>query len=260
MKIATWNVNSLNVRLEQVIEWLKFNSVDVLCLQEIKMINEKFPSKVFSEIGYHCVFSGQKTYNGVAIISKKIGSDILYKITESDDAQKRFIAMTISSSLNQKIRIICIYCPNGQSIESEKYIYKLKWFESLYHFLKKELKFYQYCAILGDYNVAPSNIDTYNPEIISDNILISKLERKAFNRLLKLGLFDAFRLFEQPEKSFTWWDYRRESFKKNIGFRIDHILLSKELCKICNDCSIDFTPRKKKRPSDHTPVIATLDF
>ncbi len=259
MKIATWNVNSIKIRLPQILDWLKNNPVDILCLQELKISNEMFPIEDFKNISYHSFWSGQKSYNGVAILSQKPGTDITYEIPNYDDNQKRFIALTILK-YNKKIRIVCVYCPNGQSINSDKYTYKLQWFEALHSHLKVELQNNSNLAVLGDYNIAPSDADVYYPKKLEGEILVSKPERDAFNKLLKLGLYDAFRLFNQPEKSFSWWDYRRGAFHKNIGLRIDLILLSRELHKTCTSCVIDKSPRFSYRPSDHVPIIATLDF
>ncbi len=261
MRIATWNVNSLKVRLNQILDWLYKNPVDVLCLQETKTPDEKFPWEIFKNFNYYTVFSGQNTYNGVAILSKYPCKDITDNMNRyNNDSQKRFLALTTNSPLGKEIRVVCIYCPNGQSIDSDKYGYKLRWLDSLHNYLKKEIHSHPCLVVSGDYNIAPSDIDVYTDKVQKDQILVSLPERKAFDRLINLGFVDAFRLVRIHEKSFSWWDYRKKAFQRNAGFRIDHILLSMNLLKTCIDCKIDRLPRANDRPSDHTPVIAELDF
>lgn len=259
MKLATWNVNSLNVRLPQVLDWLNANPVDALCLQELKLPDEKFPLQAFTDMGYHASWAGQKTYNGVAILSREPGIAMVRNITGYDDHQQRLLALTLPSPVGE-LRVICAYCPNGQAVGSEKYAYKLEWFEALRGWLQEELQRYPHLAILGDYNVAPADIDVHNPEKWEGQVLVSEPERAALNRLLELGLHDSFRLFEQPEKSFSWWDYRQFAFRRNAGLRIDHILLSDALRQACTACVIDKAPRANEQPSDHAPVVATLNF
>lgn len=251
MKIATWNVNSLKVRLPHLLGWLGSNSVDLICLQETKTEDQNFPLQEIQQAGYQVVFSGQKTYNGVAILSKHPLSDVQTGIPDFEDAQKRIIAATVGG-----IRIVCVYIPNGQSLDSDKYQYKLRWLEALTHWLRNELTRYPKLALLGDYNIAPEDRDLYDPEAWAGNVLVSAPERAAFQGLLQLGLRDAFRQFEQPEKSYSWWDYRMMAFRRNMGLRIDHILLSHALT--CTACQIDKSPRKLERPSDHTIVTADL--
>jgi len=258
MKLATWNVNSLKVRLPQVIEWLKANPVDALCLQELKQTDDKFPLDAFTELGYHAVWAGQKTYNGVAIITRVPGSAMVRNIPTMDDPQQRLLAITIPSPVGD-IRVICAYCPNGQSLDSEKYPYKLDWYKHLHQWVAEELKTYPRLALLGDYNIAPADEDVHNPEKWVGQVLVSEPERAAFQGLIGLGLVDSFRQFEQPEKTFTWWDYRQFGFRRNAGLRIDHILLSEPLAKICTACVVDKAPRANEQPSDHAPVIATLN-
>jgi exodeoxyribonuclease-3 len=253
MKLVTWNVNSLNVRLPHVLQWLADNPVDVLCLQELKMTDEKFPVAAIEEAGYHVAFTGQKTYNGVAILSRHPILDVVKNNPLFPDEQQRIISGTIEG-----IRIICAYIPNGQAVGSEKYAYKLKWLEALHTWVEAELKVYPKLALLGDYNIAPDDRDVHDPVAWEGDILVSPPERAAFEGLISLGLSDAFRLFEQEEKQFSWWDYRRMGFRLNRGLRIDHILLSAPLKAQCTACVIDKTPRKWEQPSDHTPVIATL--
>jgi exodeoxyribonuclease-3 len=254
MKIATWNVNSLKVRLPQVLQWLADHPVDVLCLQETKLTDDKFPSAEIEAAGYHVAFSGQKTYNGVAILSKSPLIDVVKNNPRFDDPQQRILAATIAG-----VRIVCAYVPNGQSVDSDKYDYKLAWLAALHDWLAEEAKAYPELAVLGDYNIAPEDQDVHDPAAWVGQVLVSEPERAALQRLLDLGLQDAFRLFEQAEKSFSWWDYRQLGFRLNKGMRIDHILLSKALADRCNACVIDRAPRKWEQPSDHAPVIATLD-
>lgn len=259
MKLATWNINSLNVRLPHVLNWLADNPMDALCLQELKQTDDRFPIDAFREAGYEAHWAGQKTYNGVAIITPVAGQDEQRNIPGFDDPQQRVIAVTLPSPVGE-IRVICVYCPNGQSIDSDKYLYKLNWYKALHGWLEKELKRYPLLAVLGDYNVAPRDEDVHDPELWKGQVLVSDPERAAFQGLLDLGLVDSFLQFEHDEKPFTWWDYRRMAFRRNAGLRIDHILLSRELMKWCTACVIDREPRGQTQPSDHTPVIATLDF
>jgi len=253
MRIATWNVNSLKVRLPHVLDWLATNPVDVLCLQELKQEDSHFPQNELHQIGYQSVFSGQKTYNGVAILSKSAPTDILRGLPNFADEQKRLIAATIDG-----VRIVCVYIPNGQSIDSDKYPYKLSWLAALQEWLKGELVKHPRLALLGDYNIAPEDRDVYDPQAWAGNVLVSEAERDAFRALEQLGLRDSFRLFEQPEKSYSWWDYRMMAFRRNMGLRIDHILLSPALAPDCISCTIDPAPRKLERPSDHAPVVAEI--
>lgn len=259
MKIATWNVNSLRVRLPQVLSWLQDNPVDALCLQELKLADEHFPLEALSEIGYHAVWAGQKTYNGVAIVSRHPGEDTRRNLPGLDDPQQRVIATTLPSPAGP-VRIVSAYCPNGQSVGSDKYEYKLRWFAALRDWLEEELASHPRIAVLGDYNVAPADEDVHDPAKWEGDVLVSEPERAAFRSLLDLGLSDAFRLFPQPEKSFSWWDYRRFAFRRNAGLRIDHILLSEGLRPHCTECRIDTAPRALEQPSDHAPVVATLEL
>ncbi|MGL4602957.1 MAG: exodeoxyribonuclease III [Iodobacter sp.] len=254
MKIVTWNVNSLKVRLPQVLEWLAAHpDVTALCLQETKMDDPVFPRADIEEAGFHVVFAGQRTYNGVAIIAREPLTDVVVNIPGFEDAQVRLIAATM-----QGVRLVCAYIPNGQSLESDKYQYKLSWLTALTAWLKTEMARYSKLALLGDYNIAPQDADVHDPKKWEGQVLVSAPERDAFQALLDLGLTDSFRLFDQPEKSFSWWDYRGFGFRKNAGMRIDHILLSAELVPLCSECVIDIEPRKNERPSDHTPVIANI--
>lgn len=254
MKIATWNVNSLNVRAPQVLEWLNTEAVDVLCVQETKIEDHKFPYTDLANMGYQAVHLGQKTYNGVAIISRHPIDEVQFDIPNLEDTQKRVVAATI-----QGIRIICVYIPNGQSVDSDKYQYKLNWLQALTAYLEQQLKQYPKLALLGDYNIAPEDRDVYDPERWKGSVLVSEPERAAFRQLQALGLHDSFRLFEQPEKLYSWWDYRMVAFRRNLGLRIDHILISSALVPTAKSSWIDRAPRKLERPSDHTPVILELD-
>lgn len=255
MKIATWNVNSLNVRAPQVLEWLNAEAVDVLCVQETKIEDHKFPYDEFANIGYQAVHLGQKTYNGVAIISKHPIEEVQFDIPNLEDIQKRVVAATICG-----IRIICVYIPNGQSVGSDKYLYKLQWLQALTAYLEQQLKQYPKLALLGDYNIAPEDRDVYDPERWQGSVLVSEPERAAFRQLQALGLHDSFRLFEQPEKLYSWWDYRMVAFRRNLGLRIDHILISSALVPAAKASWIDRAPRKLERPSDHTPVVLELNI
>lgn len=251
MKIATWNVNSLKVRLPHVLDWLATNQPDALGLQEIKCEDAGFPLEALAEAGYRAVFDGQKTYNGVAILSRSEATDVVRGIPGFEDEQKRVIAATIDG-----VRVVCGYFPNGQAVGSEKFEYKLRWLEALTAWLKDEIAAHPKLALVGDYNIAPDERDAH-PDW-SDEIHVSEPERAAFYRIEALGLKDAFRLFVQPEQSFSWWDYRMGAFRRNYGLRIDHVLLTPMLAEACTACVIDKAPRKLERPSDHAPVLVDL--
>jgi exodeoxyribonuclease III len=253
-KLATWNVNSLTVRLPHVLDWLKENPIDVLCLQETKQEDIKFPYEALKSAGYNAVHNGQKTYNGVAILSPHEITDVVYDIAGFEDVQKRVISATING-----IRVICVYVVNGQAVDSEKYAYKIRWLEALNNWVVEELKKYPNLVILGDYNIAPDDRDCHDPEAWEGQVLVSPRERDAFEALLMLGLHDSFRLFETNGGHYSWWDYRMMGFRRNHGLRIDHILVSDALKDKCVSCVIDKAPRKLERPSDHTPVILELN-
>lgn len=259
LKLATWNVNSLKVRLPQVLAWLQDNPVDALCLQELKLSDDLFPLEAFTQAGYQARWAGQKTYNGVAVITRAETTDVQRNIPGFEDHQQRILATTLPSPIGD-IRVISAYCPNGQAVDSDKYTYKLAWFAALRSWLEQEMKVYPRLAILGDYNVAPADADVHDPAKWEGDVLVSPAERSAFNALLDLGLTDAFRLFPQEPASFSWWDYRRFAFRRNAGLRIDHVLLSAELTPYCSACSIDKAPRANEQPSDHAPVVATLNL
>jgi exodeoxyribonuclease-3 len=259
VKLATWNVNSLTIRLNRVLDWLTEHQPDVLCLQELKMETHKFPLEAFAPLGYHAVAHGQKTYNGVAILAKVPTAqlrDVQCGIPGYDDPQARVIAATVGDT-----RVICLYVVNGQSVGSEKYEYKLQWLRHCTQFIKEEMAAHEKLAVLGDFNIAPDDRDVHDPDAWRDQVLCTDEERAYFDRWLNLGLKDAFRLFDQPDKSFSWWDYRMLAFPKNLGLRIDHILLSPTLAQSCTSCTIDREARKAKgedKPSDHAPVTATM--
>lgn len=254
MQIATWNVNSLRIRLDQVLAWLDANpDVLALALQETKQEDSQFPLDAFTQAGLHVSFSGQKTYNGVAWIAREPLQDIQANLPQFPDPQKRLLAVTCAG-----IRLICVYIPNGQEPGSEKFAYKLNWLAALQAYVAEQQRQYPQLALLGDFNIAPEDRDVYDPQTWEGHNLVSPPERAAFAGLLEQGMVDAFRLFTQPERSFSWWDYRAMGFRRNAGLRIDHILLSKALAETCQACHIDREPRKHERPSDHTPVVATL--
>ena len=253
MKFATWNVNSLNVRLPHVLDWLSDAKPDVLCLQETKQEDSKFPYDALKEAGYEAVHIGQKTYNGVAILSRHPLTNIQRNIPGLADEQQRVIAANIND-----VRVVCAYIPNGQAVDSDKYQYKLRWLAALRDWLQAELAVHPKLLLLGDYNIAPEDRDCHDPAAWVGQVLVSPPERAAFQQLVNLGLHDSFRLFEQPDKSFSWWDYRMAGFRRNLGMRIDHILVSDALKPYCAEAYIDKAPRKLERPSDHTPVVLQL--
>jgi len=255
MRLATWNVNSLKVRLPQVLDWLKLHQPDILCLQETKLEDANFPVPQLQAAGYQVLFSGQKTYNGVAMLTREAAREALAEIPGYSDPQKRVLAATVGG-----LRVICLYVPNGQSVDSDKYRYKLDWLAAVTAWLKRELAAHPRLAVVGDYNIAPEERDVHDPKAWEGQVLCSAPERKAFQDLLATGLKDSFRLFEQPANSYTWWDYRMHAFRRKMGLRIDHILVNASLAPACRACSVDIEPRKAERPSDHAPVWADLDL
>ncbi|ABM38078.1 exodeoxyribonuclease III [Polaromonas naphthalenivorans] len=259
MKIATWNVNSLTVRLPQVLDWLAANPVDVLCLQELKLSDDKFPLQELEAAGYQSAVFGQKTYNGVAILSRTPARNIVKNITGFTDEQSRVIAATLDMPTGE-VRVVNGYFVNGQSPGSEKFEYKMKWLESLRNWLREELAEHPNLVLLGDFNITADDRDSYDPEGLRETIHHTSEERQHFQALVKLGLNDAFRMFDQPEKSYSWWDYREMAFRRNRGLRIDHILVSEALKPLVRSCVIDKLPRKNERPSDHVPVVLELDL
>lgn len=254
MKFAAWNVNSLKVRLPHLQDWLTDAQPDVVCLQETKLEDHNFPQADLEQAGYQVAFSGQKTYNGVALVSRHPLTDVVCGNPHFPDPQKRLIAATV-----QGVRVISAYVPNGQEVGADKYQYKLAWLAALAQWLKEELAAHPKLVLAGDFNIAPDDRDVHDPKAWAGKILCSEAERQAFQTLLDLGLQDSFRLFEQPEKTFSWWDYRMLGFQKNLGLRIDHVLLSQPLAARCTVSIIDRAPRKRERPSDHAPVMATVE-
>jgi len=256
LKLATWNVNSLNVRLPRLVAWLGAEQPDVVCLQETKLEDDKFPRLELEAAGYAAQFSGQRTYNGVALLTRAGATppvDVVTALPGFDDVQKRVLAATVGAR-----RIIGFYVPNGQVVGSDKYRYKLDWCRAATAWLANEYARHPELAVCGDFNVAPEDRDVHDPELWRGQVLFSDPERAVFRDWLALGFKDAFRLFEQPEKSFSWWDYRQLAFPKNHGLRIDHVLLSPALAAKCTACRIDRNQRKGEKPSDHAPVIAEL--
>ncbi len=258
MKIATWNVNSLTARLQHVLDWLAANPVDVLCLQELKMSDDKFPLEVLAAAGYEAAVFGQKTYNGVAILSRAPLRDIARNIGGFTDEHSRVVSATLDTA-HGPLRIVNGYFVNGQSLDSEKFIYKMKWLEALHDWLRAELVAHPDLVLLGDFNITPEDRDSFDPEGLRETIHHSTPERQQFQALLALGLTDAFRLFDQPDKSYSWWDYRMLGYPKNRGLRIDHILVSTPVVPRVTACTIDRVPRKWTKPSDHAPVTVVLD-
>ena len=253
MKIATWNVNSLSVRLPQVLDWLAANPTDVLALQELKLTDDKFPVAAFNEAGYQAQWFGQKTYNGVALISSSEGVEVVKNIPGFEDEMSRVIAATYGD-----VRVIGAYFPNGQAPDSDKFVYKMRWLDALRDWVGSEMKKHPNLVLLGDYNITFDALDMWDPVALAGTIHCTDAEREKLQALIDLGLTDSFRLFEQPEKSYSWWDYREFAFRRNRGLRIDHILISQALKARAMACVIDRAPRKNERPSDHAPVVLTL--
>jgi exodeoxyribonuclease III len=254
MKLATWNVNSLNVRLPQLLEWLPANAPDALVLQETKLTDDKFPHEAIAALGYHAHWLGQKTYNGVALITRTAAVGVVKNIPGHDDEQARVIAGTVDG-----IRVVGAYVPNGQAVDSEKFPYKLKWLDAFHRWLAEEIKQHPNLVVMGDFNIAPRDEDVHDPALWQGQVLCTDEERTRLQHLLGLGLVDAFRLFDQPPKSFSWWDYRMLGFQKNRGLRIDLILVSDPLRASVTACTIDRAQRKKEKASDHAPVVVVLD-
>ncbi|MDR2172950.1 MAG: exodeoxyribonuclease III [Burkholderiales bacterium] len=255
MKLAAWNVNSLNVRLPRLLGWLKKQTPDIVCLQETKCEDVRFPQDALREAGYQSCFYGQKTYNGVAILARQgmPMTEVCCGVEDYNDPQARVIAATVAG-----IRVVCVYVPNGQSIGSEKYEYKMQWCRYLRRYLQETLMQHPKLIVAGDFNIVPEDRDVYDPDAWRGQILCSDEERAAFRSFLSLGLVDSFRLFEQPPNTFSWWDYRQLGFAKNRGLRIDHVLISEALRSQCVASTIDRDERKGEKPSDHAPVMAVL--
>ena len=253
LKLASWNVNSLKVRLDHVLAWLDSSQVDVLGIQETKLVDEQFPAAVFIERGYHLAYAGQKTYNGVAVISRRPISDVVTDIPGLEDPQRRILAVTLGD-----LRLINLYVPNGAEVGTDKYEYKLNWLAHVTAYIEEQVHIYPRLVVMGDFNIAPEDRDVHDPVEWGEGILVSPLERQAWSKLLSTCLKDSFRLFPQEDNQFSWWDYRAAGFRRNRGLRIDHILLSEALAENCLASHIDRTPRTWERPSDHTPVWVEL--
>ncbi len=254
MKVASWNVNSVNVRLRHVLNWLEDHNVDILGLQETKIVDDDFPREAFEDAGYHVLTAGQKTYNGVALLSRHAGKEIVRAIPDFDDTEKRVLAATYGD-----VRVINLYVPNGKRVGSEKYDYKLRWLEALKSFLAEELSKRASVLVIGDFNIAPEDRDVHDPVAWQGSVLVSQPERDALKAILDLGLVDCFRLFPQEESRFSWWDYRAGAFRRNMGLRIDLILANRPLAERCRKSCIDKNARGWERPSDHAPVLAEFD-
>lgn len=257
MKITTWNVNSLTARLQHVLDWLTANPVDVLCLQELKMTDDKFPVEALQAIGYGAQFFGQKTYNGVAILSRSAVRDVVKNIVGFEDEHSRVIVGTVDSPAGP-VRVMNGYFVNGQELGSEKFAYKMRWLGGLNAYVQAEMAAHPRLVLLGDFNITPDDRDTFDPEGLRETIHHSTQERQWFQQLLAMGLTDTFRMFEQAPKSFSWWDYRMLGYQKNRGLRIDHVLVSDALKPLVKSCVIDRVPRKWEKPSDHAPVTVEL--
>ena len=257
MRITTWNINSLNARLQHALDWLAANPVDVLALQELKLTDDKFPHDALREAGYETAVFGQKTYNGVALLARGAVADVTRNIPGFADESARVIAGTVEGP-GGPLRLVNGYFVNGQAPGTEKFEYKMSWLRALRDWLREELATHPRLVLLGDFNIAPEDRDSYDPVGLAETIHHTTEERDHFRKLLGLGLTDAFRLFEQPEKSYSWWDYRMLGYQKNRGLRIDHILVSQALTPLVTACTVDRQPRKNKQPSDHAPVVATL--
>jgi exodeoxyribonuclease III len=255
MKIASWNVNSLNVRLPHLIEWLGTAAPDIVALQETKLENSKFPVDAISTAGYRCIYSGQKTYNGVAILCRDEPGEPVTDISGLDDPQRRILVATVAG-----VRVVNLYVVNGQAVGSEKFAYKLAWLAKVRDFIEAEMRRFPQMIVLGDFNIAPDDRDVHDPAAWHEQILCSTPERAALKSLFDLGLHDSFRLFTQEGGHYSWWDYRQAGFRRDLGLRIDLILASEALRERCRGATIDRTPRTWERPSDHTPVLLELDM
>lgn len=254
MKIASWNVNSLRVRLPHVLDWLESAKPDVLGLQETKMTDDQFPAAEIEAAGYQVEYAGQKTYNGVALLTKEKATDIITDVEGLDDPQRRILGATVNG-----VRVLNLYVVNGKEVGDEKYDWKLHWLEKVSDYIESQVQQNEKFVVMGDFNIAPGDADVHDADAWQDRILCSQPERAALQRLLDMGLSDTFRLFEQEEKSFSWWDYRAAGFRRNLGLRIDLILASKLLSDNCIASYIDKEPRKLERPSDHAPVVAEFN-
>lgn len=255
LKIASWNVNSLNVRLPHVLAWTAEAQPDIVALQETKLVDDRFPVDELLEAGYHSAYSGQPTYNGVAIISKKAGRDMVTDISGLEDPQRRILALTVPTALGD-VRVVNLYVVNGSEVGSDKFEYKLNWLQKVTAWLQQEIQQHERMIVLGDFNIAPDDRDVHDPEAWRDKVLCSKPERQALEDIYGLGLVDTFRLFEQEERIYSWWDYRMNAFRRKMGLRIDLLLASGALVDLCKASYIDIEPRRQERPSDHAPAVA----
>src|SRR3989338_1286921 len=253
-KVATWNVNSVRMRLPHILRWLKTHRPNILAIQETKVPDDKFPKDEIEAAGYHVIYSGQKSYNGVATISLKEATDVVYDLPGLKDPQRRVLGATIDG-----YRFLNLYVPNGTSIDSDKYQYKLEWLKKLCAHAKLQLQRFSKFVIVGDFNIAPADLDVYNPKAWEGQVLVSEPERAALQKILAVGLHDAYRLLDQTSGGYSWWDYRHAAFMRDMGLRLELILLSDELSKHCKGCFVDKTPRGWDSPSDHAPVIAEFD-
>lgn len=255
MKIASWNVNSLRVRLEHTLEWMQKNQPDLFCLQELKVPDDDFPVAAFSEIGYHSYFTGQKSYNGVAILSKQPLENVETNLPDFEDPQRRFIKADY-----QGITLVNVYVPNGQALDSDKFVYKRAWFAKLQLAMRNYLAHNAKVVLVGDFNITPSDLDVHDPAKWRNKIHCSPIERLMLQNLMSEGLFDTYRSFHKQTDQFSWWDYRTDGYSRNEGLRIDLILSSSDLLDVAKDCVIDESPRKLERPSDHTPVVVEYNY
>ena len=254
MKIASWNVNSLNVRLPHLTTWLSEAQPDIVALQETKMEDAKFPREAIEAMGYHVAFSGQKTYNGVAILAREEPRDVVTDLPGLDDPQRRILVASVGD-----LRIADLYVVNGQDVGTEKYAFKLDWLAKVRAFLAEEIRRHPNLVVLGDFNITPDDRDIYDPVAWKEQILCSTPERDALKAIVDLGLHDTFRLFNDEAGQYSWWDYRQAGFRRNLGMRIDLVLAGEALRARCRAASIDRVPRTWERPSDHTPVLLELD-
>lgn len=259
LKLASWNVNSLKVRLPHLLDWLAAQQPDILGLQETKTLDDNFPLEAIEAAGYHIHFAGQKTYNGVALLSKTPISDIVTDLPGLDDPQRRVLGATVQHP-SGAVRFLNLYVPNGSEVGSEKYAYKLAWLAALEKYIAAQLAEHERLVVVGDFNITPDDRDLWDPVGWKDQILASPLERAALQRLLDLGLSDTFRLFEQQPETYSWWDYRAAGFRRNHGMRIDLLLTSPAMSQHCTASYVDREPRTLERPSDHAPVVAEFDL
>jgi len=260
MKIASWNVNSLRVRLQHTLDWIEANQPDALCLQELKLPDTDFPSDAFTEIGYQSAFTGQKTYNGVATITKSELKNVVLDLPNFEDEQRRYVAGDLTTESGQTLRLINVYVPNGQALDSDKFQYKRAWFAKLQQSIRDNLNQYDNVLLVGDFNITPSDLDVHDPAKWRGKIHCSDIERLMLQKLMSEGLFDTYRKFNRDGDQFSWWDYRTSGYSRNEGLRIDLILASSSMLNNAESCLIDEAPRKLERPSDHTPVVANFNL